>query len=381
MLSRDPLIRKLAQAFSVTEQSYQFLGYPKGTVRGTIVDVNDPKERGRVKVIFDDVNPVIPEQTGAGEYSDKRVGEKPDESHWIDASPAFKGKQPKGLIGKRVNISLSNGQYQFAVLCDVMCDPQILATSEKDKLKMPNNSTMTRLPIYEKGTLPLPSEENWGCTVIEAGGPYGDDWLCVCLKRNGKYLWVRHVDLQHGHAGGNDVTGYTDTGGDKPSPMKLSTVTDKVFTTSGGQCVQYSAFGTAPSGNPYGEECQWFPPPMNEKAENPLKPLPILPPTYGDQNVALAFLRDSDGFVKNILGQLVPPSLPPIPEPLSSILPFRSFNEAFSLMVKYFQDPINQLIASVTGGNTNTPTTTTTTTTTTPTTTTTTTPTTPTTPN
>ena len=378
MLSSDPWIRKIAQALSVADQSNQFLGFQKGTVRGTVVNVDDPKECGRVKVIFDDMNPNIPQGTGVGELSGKRVGEEPDQSHWIDASPAFKGKQPKGLIGKRVNISISNGQFQFAVLQNVMFDPQILATSEKSKLKIPNNSIMTRMPIYEKGTLPLPCEENWGCTVVEAGGPYGDDWLCVCLKRNGKYLWVRHVDLQHGHAGGNDVTGYTDTGGDKPSPMKLSTVTDKVFPTSGGQCVQYTAFGTAPSGSPYGEECQWFPPPMNEKAENPLKPLPILPATYGNQNVALATLRDDDGFTKVISGGLTIPTLSPIPS-VSAILPFRSFNEVFSLMVKYFQDPINQLIASATGGTT----TTTTTDTPTPTTTTTptTTPTTPTTPN
>ena len=367
MLSRDPLIRKLAQAFSVADQSNQFLGFQKGTVRGKIVDVDDPKERGRVKVIFDDMNPDIPQGTGVGEFSNKRVGEEPDQSHWIDTSPAFKGKQPKGLIGKRVNISVSNGQFQFAVLQDVMFDPQILATSEKSKLKIPNNSTMTRMPIYEKGTLPLPCEENWGCTVVEAGGPYGNDWLCVCLRRDSKYIWVRHVDMQHGHAGGNDTTAFPDTGGDKPSPAKVATVWDKVFVTSANECPKYTAYGTEARGNPFGPACQWFTPPMNEKAEKPVEPLPILPATYGNQNVALATLRDDDGFTKIISGQIIPPTLPPIPS-LSSILPFRSFNEAFSIMIKYFQDPLNKLIASATGGTTTTttPTTTPTTTTTTP---------------
>ena len=355
MLSRDPLIRKLAQAFSVADQSHQFLGFQKGTVRGTIVDVEDPKEQGRVKVIFDDMNPDIPQGTGVGEFSDKRVGEEPDQSHWIDTSPAFKGKQPKGLIGKRVNISVSNGQFQFAVLQDVMFDPQILATSEKSKLKIPNNSTMTRMPIYEKGNLPLPCEENWGCSVIEAAGPYGNDWLCVCLRRDSKYIWVRHVDMQHGHAGGNDTTAFPDTGGDKPQPAKVATVWDKVFVTSANEMPKYTAYGTEPRGNPFGDTTQWFTPPMNEKAEKPVEPLPILPPTYTSQDPALGFLRDSDGFTEIIPGQLTPPTLPPIPSPLSSILPFSSFNEIFSQMVKFFQDQANKAIASVTGGTPPTP--------------------------
>ena len=359
MLSRDPLIRKLAQAFSVADQSNQFLGFQKGTVRGKIVDVDDPKERGRVKVIFDDMNPEIPQGTGVGEFSDKRVGEEPDQSHWIDTSPAFKGKQPKGLIGKRVNISVSNGQFQFAVLQDVMFDPQILATSEKSKLKIPNNSTMTRMPIYEKGNLPLPCEENWGCTVVEAGGPFGNDWLCVCLRRDSKYIWVRHVDMQHGHAGGNDTTAFPDTGGDKPSPAKVATVWDKVFVTSANEMPKYTAYGTEPRGNPFGDTTQWFTPPMNEKAEEPVEPLPILPPTYDNENAALAAIRDSDGFTGVISGQTSPPKdLPPIPS-LDSILPFSSFNEAFGQMAKYFQDQANKAIASVTGGaiTTTTPTT------------------------
>ena len=261
MLSRDPLIRKLAQAFNVADQSNQFLGFQKGTVRGKVVDVDDPKERGRVKVIFDDMNPDIPQGTGVGEYSDKRVGEEPDQSHWIDTSPAFKGKQPKGLIGKRVNISVSNGQYQFAVLQDVMFDPQILATSEKDKLKIPNNSTMTRLPIYGSGDLPPASNENHGCMVIEEDGPMNSDWVCVCLKRQGQYLWVRHVDLQHGHAGENDGIQPPDTSGDGEFPVEEQTVWDYVFPTSDREMQKYSRYGTDPRPNPLGDKATWYSPP------------------------------------------------------------------------------------------------------------------------
>ena len=74
----------------------KFAGLPRGTVRGVIKDVNDPENRGRVRVVFDDMNPEIPQVTGAGVYSEARGGEEPDLSHGIDVSPAFKGKQPKG---------------------------------------------------------------------------------------------------------------------------------------------------------------------------------------------------------------------------------------------------------------------------------------------
>jgi hypothetical protein len=145
-----------------TEANMKFAGLPRGTLRGTIVDVDDPEERGRVRVVFDDMNPDIPQVSGAGEWSKERVGEEPDKSHWIDTSPAFKGKQPKGLVGKRVNISASNGQYQYAVLQDVMFDPQLLAKGKQKKLDMPNNSSMTRLPIYPSGELPPATAENVG---------------------------------------------------------------------------------------------------------------------------------------------------------------------------------------------------------------------------
>jgi len=332
MLNREPLVRKLAQAFSVTDQSNQFLGFQKGSERGTIVDVKDPKNRGRVKVIFDDVNPNLPQQTGSDEYSDKRVGEKPDESHWIDTSPAFKGRQPEGLVDKRVNISISNGQKQFAILEDVMFDPQILATSEKDKLQMPNNSTMTRMPIYPAGELPPPCEENHGCSVIEKGGPYGDDWLCICLKRGGRYLWVRHIDMQHAHAGANDTTAYPDSGGDKPFPGKAVTGWDFTFPTSGEEMIKISAYGTAPTPSPYGDEVQWFPSPMSDD-----EPLKTVPPSVNNQDEAEAFLREENGFTEDIPGDVVP--IPNISIPgLDSILPFLGFDKDFNKMLNNLLD-------------------------------------------
>jgi hypothetical protein len=161
--------------------------------------VDDPENRGRVRVVFDDHNPDIPQVTGAGDWSKSRVGTEPDKSHWIDTSPAFKGKQPPGLVGKRVNIAASNGQYQYAVLQDVMYDPEMLATDKKGDLKMPDNSSMTRLPCYPSGSLPPASAENVGCVIVETGGFDGMDWLTVCLNRGGGYKWVNLMDRLHIH--------------------------------------------------------------------------------------------------------------------------------------------------------------------------------------
>jgi hypothetical protein len=198
-LRNTPLVQSLARLEQSADKSDKYAGLPPGGLRGTIVDVDDPEERGRVRVVFDDHNPDIPQVTGAGDWSKSRVGTGPDKSHWIDTSPAFKGKQPPGLVGKRVNIAASNGQYQYAVLQDVMYDPQMLATDKKGDLKMPDNSSMTRLPCYPSGSLPPASAENVGCVIVETGGFDGMDWLSVCLNRGGGYKWVNLMDRLHIH--------------------------------------------------------------------------------------------------------------------------------------------------------------------------------------
>ena len=194
------MIQQLAAMQQASEANMKFAGLPRGTVRGVIKDVNDPENRGRVRVVFDDMNPEIPQVTGAGVYSEARVGEEPDLSHWIDVSPAFMGKQPAGLVGKRVNISVSNGQFQYAVLQDVLFDPELLAQKSANQLKMPNNSSMTRLPVYDSGSLPPASAENVGCVIVQTNGFQGLDWLTVCLKRSGGYKWVNMMDRLHTHA-------------------------------------------------------------------------------------------------------------------------------------------------------------------------------------
>ena len=238
----------------------KYAGLPHGTLRGTICDVDDPKKLGRVCVIFDDVNPDIPQVSGAGDWSKERLGAEPDKSHWIDMSPAFKGCQPKKMIGKRINICVSNGQYQYAVGQDQVFDRYMLAEGKRDKLEMPDNSTMTRLPCYESGELPPATKENVGCTVVECNGPLQSDWLCVCLQRNGEYYWVRHIDASHGHAGQNDSTEKPDSDGDSMAPINNQTVWDYTFPTTAGEMNKQSSYGTSPRGNPFGGQANWIGP-------------------------------------------------------------------------------------------------------------------------
>jgi hypothetical protein len=227
-----------------------------------------------------------------------------------------------------VNICASGGQYQYAVLQDVLCDPDIHATDAKDTPAMPNNSSMTRMPIYPAGKLPLANAENHGCTVIEESGPMSSDWLCVCLKRNGKFLWVRHADLAHGHAGGNDITSQVDSSGNRPSPGQVASVWDQVFPTTGGELAKCTGYSTRPRGNPWGEACAWSPPPMADLIENPeLKPLPVIAGTLFDQNAALSQVR-IPGFITDIPGALITEYAPSINEAVSSIPGFNFAGQA-----------------------------------------------------
>jgi len=159
---------------------------------GTIVDVNDPEERGRVKVVLDEVNPKFLDEKGLDQKD-----AKPTQTDWIEPLVPFKGIQPEALKDKkmRVPVTARNGDPNRLAFGDPVFDPL-----ESKKAEQPSNSAMTRLPVYPAGSLPPPSKENLGCLVIEEGGPQGFDWLCVCLNRGG-YKWVRHIDRLHYHDG------------------------------------------------------------------------------------------------------------------------------------------------------------------------------------
>jgi hypothetical protein len=155
--------------------------------------------------------------------------------------------------------------------------------------------------------------------------------------------------LQHAHAGANDTSSYADTGGDKPFPGKAICGWDFVLPTTAGEMKKYSAYGTEARPNPKGDKCQWFSPPMSPE----IKPLPTVPPAVTNQDEALAFLRNANGFIPNIPGSLT--SILGINIPgLDAILPFLGFNVDFNKMLNGLLDYAKQRalaeLSKATGG-------------------------------
>lgn len=159
---------------------------------GRVIDVEDPEELGRIRVVLREVDPKYLEENGL-----PQGGAAETESDWINPFPAFKGKQPKSLLEKRVKIMPSQGDPNKMIFGDVLYDIDDDPTIKE----IPNSSNMTRLPIYKAGELPPATKENVGCVIVEEAGPNGNDWLMVCLKRYGDYKWVRHIDRLHYHDG------------------------------------------------------------------------------------------------------------------------------------------------------------------------------------
>ena len=176
-------------------QAAQYARDNAGTLKetaGRVIDVEDPEEMGRVRVVLREVDPKYLEENGLPQGDAKET-----ESDWINPFPAFKGKQPKSLLEKRVKIMPSQGDPNKMIFGDVLYDIDDDPTIKE----MPNTSNMTRLPVYKAGELPPATKENVGCVIVEEAGPNGNDWLMVCLKRYGDYKWVRHIDRLHYHDG------------------------------------------------------------------------------------------------------------------------------------------------------------------------------------
>lgn len=245
MLKNSEFIRDLIKAERSAKLAQDLSGRSLGSLKGKVVDVNDPENRGRIKVLFDNMSPMVREQPDSEQYT----------SHWIEASPSIVGKQSKLLIGSRVVIQPTDGNMGQSVIQDIIYDPE---TESVNAEEMPKSSTATRLPIYNSGELPPACPENRGLTVVEADGPMGSDWLCTCLKRRGTFIWVRHCDLAHGHAGQNDGDQGSDSDGDGEAPVNELAVWDYVFPTSDQEMDKSSSFGLEPRSNPSGSEAIWY---------------------------------------------------------------------------------------------------------------------------
>ena len=242
--SLDQLGRMLREQQVGVQKSNELMNRAQATY-GEIVDIDDPEERGRIKVVIDEVNPKLHTEQG---FQDDG---SPTNSDWIEPKVPFKGKQPEKLVGLRVPIEPKQGDPNRLFFGTPVNDQE-----ETEDAAPPENSDMVRLAVYPSGELPPADAENIGCMVVEQGGPMESDWLCVCLSRNGDYYWVRHVDLQHGHAGEDDGQQDPDTDGDGEVPVEELTVWDYVFPTTHEEYDKKSIHGTDPRDNPYGGEAK-----------------------------------------------------------------------------------------------------------------------------
>lgn len=176
-----------------------------GTAYGVVEEVEDPLERGRVRVSLD----------GQGNQY---------KTDWIPVGAGFRGKQPNSLVGHRVEVTFAGGDVTRGSVTQVIDD---------DHNNEPvTTGIATRLSFYESGSLPPCSEENRGMLVVEGDGPYGSDWLCCCLKRRGSYLWVRHSDLAHIHKSADKGLQPSDSRGDREQPVAQYTIHDTVAPTT-----------------------------------------------------------------------------------------------------------------------------------------------------
>lgn len=152
------------------------------------------------------------------------------------------------------------------------------------------------------------------------------DWTCVCLKRDGKYIWVRHSDLAHGHAGGNDVTSQVDSTGNRPGPGQVSSIYDHVFVTSHQEMnkANRTAFSTEPAGNPWGVEGRWHAPPMAVDSDgNQIVAQPFYTGGLFDQAKALDFTRKT-GYTDSITGGFTSSFSPEISSAVESVPGYNS---------------------------------------------------------
>jgi hypothetical protein len=245
---------------------------------GTIIDVDDPERRGRVRVVLDNMNPEFLTEAGFDQGESKAT-----ESDWIKPDTPFRGVQPEKLVGMRVPIKARDGDPNRLSFGSPIFDPEETVnqkknppsstsrsgrgrsasgdgtqTSEADaEGEIPDNSDMVRCQVFPSGSLPDACQENHGCIVVEEDGPMECDWLCICAKRKGKFYWIRLVDLAHGHAGEDDGLQEPDTDGDGEIPVEEQTVWDYVFPTTHEEYQKQSIHGTDPRGNPEGDEAKW----------------------------------------------------------------------------------------------------------------------------
>ena len=231
-MASEGSLNELARLLKRSDRGAQIAQELSGNMQptfGVIVDVQDPEERGRIKVILDQANP---EFLTENEYDNTES--QPTQTDWIKPDVPFRGVQPEQLVGMRVPIKARNGDPSRLSFGDPIYDPEETEDQQwkEGEAEIPENTAMVRAPVYPTGSLPPPGIENFGCLVIEEGGPCQSDWLCVCIRRRGTFYWVRHIDLNHIHADQDDGRQPPDSDGDGEAPVDEGPIWDKVAPTT-----------------------------------------------------------------------------------------------------------------------------------------------------
>jgi len=246
-MANEGSLNELARLLQKADRGAQIAQELSGNMQptfGKIVDVEDPEQRGRVKVILDQTNPEFATEQ---EYDNSES--QPTQSDWIKPDVPFRGVQPEQLLGMRVPIKARNGDPNRLSFGDPIYDPEETEEQQwsaggggarsgfsegggEGGEEIPPNTAMVRAPVYPQGSLPPPGQENFGGLVIEEGGTCNSDWLCCCIKRRGEYYWVRHIDLNHMHADQDDGRQPPDSDGDGEAPVDEGPIWDKVAPTT-----------------------------------------------------------------------------------------------------------------------------------------------------
>ncbi|MGL5077292.1 MAG: hypothetical protein ACRDBG_15900, partial [Waterburya sp.] len=179
----DRLGKLLAQAHSSNRLTNGLKGRYLGSLRGRIVSVRDPEERGQVLV----------ETENTAGYT----------TQWIPVSWGVHGLQPESIVGSEVLLSPEFGDPQKLVVVSVLES---------------GFSPIARLAIYKNGELPRCDSSNRGYQAVVI--TENNDYVVTCLNRNGSYLWIAPADLAHVHAQADRVVQIPDSDGSIEYPVE-----------------------------------------------------------------------------------------------------------------------------------------------------------------
>lgn len=189
----DNLAKLLLEAKRSSETVRELKNRHWGLITGVVVDVNDPFNKGRVRV-----SPDTFEGGSATEY-------------WCTVVDSYEGNQPKGILNQKVLLApLEGSPYRYKVISlldgDVgLYDPATAGGQFNSKFSATDDwnlndrkglssrtGMMMRLPVYnlrDGDVLPTCHQRNSGVVVISDDG--FDSYQLTCLRYRGGWKWTK----------------------------------------------------------------------------------------------------------------------------------------------------------------------------------------------